>query len=397
MERSEKAHRVGGAAPHIVVIGAGAFGGWTALELVRRGARVTIVDTWGAGNSRASSGGDTRIIRAVYGSRAIYTRMAQRALTLWRTHDHEWQRQFYRRTGGLWLFGDDDAFGRTSAEALADAGVPHEWLAPDEIAKRYPQVDLTGISRALFEPEAGYLLARRAAEHVLRQVVIAGGRYRQSTVVGPVRPHGDRLTAIALADGTTVEGDAFVFACGPWLGTLFPDVIGDLVTPTRQEVFYFGTPADDDRFEDHHMPVWVEFGERILYGIPGNVQRGFKVGDDTSGPPFDPTAGARDLSAEGIDRARACLGRRFPALAGAPLLGGEVCQYEASPDSHFIVDRHPDAGNVWLVGGGSGHGFKMGPVMGEIVAGGVLGTSRPDSAFELARLHRPGRPAEKWT
>ena len=170
------------------------------------------------------------------------------------------------------------------------------------------------------------------------------------------------------------------------------------VKPTRQEVYYFGTPAGDRRFEDGQMPVWIDFADRLLYGIPGNTQRGFKLADDTSGPAFDPTNGSRDLSAAGVDWARKYLATRFPALAKAPFLGGEVCQYEASPDSHFIVDAHPGASNVWLVGGGSGHGFKMGPAMGEIVAGAVLGASKPDPTFHIARFRRStGMPEEKWS
>jgi sarcosine oxidase len=157
---------------------------------------------------------------------------------------------------------------------------------------------------------------------------------------------------------------------------------------TRQEIYYFGPPAGDARFADGALPVWVDVSDRIVYGIPANVTRGFKIADDTSGPRFDPTDGNRETTAAGVDAARKFIARRFPALATAPFLGGEVCQYEASPDSHFIVDRHPSASNAWLVGGGSGHGFKMGPAMGEIVAAAVLGEAAPDPTFALARLAR---------
>lgn len=384
--------------PRVAVIGAGAFGGWTALELVRRGARVTLIDAWGPGNVRASSGGETRVIRAVYGTRPIYTRMAQRAFELWRAHDQKFERRFFHKTGGLWMFGADASFGKASADALAAAKLPFEWLTAADLAKRFPQISNAGITTALWEPEAGYLLARRACEHVAERVVAEGGAYRQGAVRSPVRADGGRLGSVTLDDGSAVEADAFVFACGPWLGTLFPDVIGEFVKPTRQEVYYFGTPAGDRRFEDGQMPVWIDFGDRLLYGIPGNTQRGFKLADDTSGPAFDPTNGSRDLAAAGVEWARKYLAARFPALANAPFLGGEVCQYEASPDSHFIVDAHPGAPNVWLVGGGSGHGFKMGPAMGEIVAGAVLGASKPDPTFQIARFRRSTGPlAEKWS
>ena len=378
--------------PHIAVVGAGAFGGWTALELRRRGARVTLVDAWGPGNVRASSGGETRVIRATYGTRTIYTTMARRALELWRAHDARWQRGLYRHTGALWMFGADDGFGRASATALRALQLPIEELTPAAAARRFPQIAFDDtITSVLWEPMAGYLFARRACEHVVERFLAEGGDYRQAAVRDPIRPEGTPLRRIDLEPGGAVEADAFVFACGPWLGRVFPDVIGGRVRATRQEVYYFGTPAGDARFHDPAMPVWVDYRERFIYGIPGNAHRGFKVADDTPGPELDPTSAARDATPAGIAAARAFLRQRFPALGEAPLLGSEVCQYEASPDAHFIVDRHPAAANVWIAGGGSGHGFKMGPALGEMLASCVLGTAAPDPQFALARLATPPR------
>jgi len=384
----------------VAVIGAGAFGGWTALNLVRQGAAVTLIDAWGPGNARASSGGETRVIRATYGTREIYTTLAARALTLWRDYDARWQTSFFRKTGAIWLFGRDEAFGRASAAALARHGLPFEWLDPDAAARRYPQFSYAGIGSVLYEPEAGYLLARRACEHVAARVAAEGGAVRIGAVTGPIAAGGGTLRAITLNDGSRVEADVFVFACGPWLGRLFPDVIGDRIKPTRQEVYYFGLPEGDTRFSGAALPVWVDFGERLIYGIPENVNRGFKLADDTAGPVFDPTDGSREISRDGEAAARAFLEKRFPALARAPFLGGEVCQYEASPDSHFIVDRHPGAANVWLAGGGSGHGFKMGPALGEVLAGAVQDRPLPTEAWGLARFAGAGGAGvweEKWT
>jgi sarcosine oxidase len=388
------------AAPRVVVVGAGAFGGWTALELVRRKARVTLVDAWGPGNARASSGGETRVIRATYGARTVYTKMAARAMQLWRAYDAAWQRGFFRKTGALWMFGADDAFGRASAAALRAERLPIDELTPRAAAARFPQIAFDdSITSALWEPEAGYLFARRACEHVVERFIAEGGTYRQAAVHAPVQPDGSPLRRIALDAGDPLDADVFVFACGPWLGRLFPEVVGKRVTPTRQEVYYFGTPPGDTRFLDPSMPVWVDYRERLIYGIPGNANRGFKVADDTAGPVFDPTDGPRDATAAGINAARAFLALRFPALAAAPLLGSEVCQYEASPDSHFLIDRHPAASNVWIAGGGSGHGFKMGPAVGELIASYVLGTAAPDPQFGLARLAStpPGGWEAKWS
>lgn len=385
--------------PRVVVIGAGAFGGWTALQLVRKGARVTLIDAWGPGHTRASSGGETRVIRATYGTRHVYAELAARALRLWREHDTRFARRFFHQTGAIWLFGKDDSFGRASARSLDTLGLPYAWLSPADAAARYPQFSYDGVVSVLEEPEAGYLLARRACEHVVERVIAEGGTFTRAAVRGPVRVENAPLSRVMLSDGTSLEADIFVFACGPWLGTLFPDVIGTLVTPTRQEVYYFATPAGSTPFDESTMPVWVDFGERLIYGIPGNANRGFKVADDTPGAVIDPTLQTRDLSRDGESTARRFLARRFPELAGAPFLGGEVCQYEATPDSHFIVDTHPGAANVWLAGGGSGHGFKMGPAIGELIAASALGAPLPAAAeadWSLARFAGDARVMEKW-
>ena len=373
--------------PHVVVVGAGAFGGWTALYLLRGGARVTLVDAWGPGNSRASSGGETRVIRGTYGPRRIYTHLTARALALWKEHERRWQRRLYHAIGVLWLVEDDDQYETAALPALTEAGLAYERLTGAEVARRYPQINTERVRWAIFETDAGYLTARAACAAVLAAFQGEGGGYGQLAArPGPLA--AGELRDVALSDGSTVSADAYVFACGPWLGTLFPDVIGPRLTPTRQEVFFFGTPPGDARFTEDAMPVWADHGRRFMYGIPGNEWRGFKVADDTRGPVFDPTSGERIVSSEGLRAAREYLGYRFPALKGAPLVESRVCQYENSADEGFIVDRHPEAGNLWLVGGGSGHGFKHGPAVGELVADAVLGRREPDATFRLARFGR---------
>lgn len=366
-----------------VVVGAGAFGGFSALELLRRGWRVTLVDAWGPGNSRASSGGETRVIRGVYGKERVYTEMAARAFKLWHEHEARWKRRLYHRTGALWMISGAGPYARDAMPILRENGFAYEELTPAEASRRYPQIAFEGIDWALFEKEAGYLLARQACAQVVEGFVAEGGSYRVASAAPPSIA-GGRLEGLRLSDGTTLAADAWVFACGPWLPKVFPDVVGALIQPTRQEVFYFGTPDGDRRFDEDRFPVWVEI-PRFFYGIPGNDRRGFKIADDARGAPFDPTDGERLASAEGLRSAREYLARRFPPLANAPLVESRVCQYENSTDSHFVIDRHPGAENVWIAGGGSGHGFKHGPAVGEVVARAVAGEKAPDPLFSLSR------------
>jgi sarcosine oxidase len=182
--------------------------------------------------------------------------------------------------------------------------------------------------------------------------------------------------------------DQYVFACGPWLGKLFPETVGNLIRPTKQDVFFFGPPAGDDRFSEAKLPVWADHRDRFIYGIPSSDGRGFKVADDTRGPDFDPTSGERTVNEEGLKAIRDYVAFRFPAMKDAPLVETRVCQYENSPDHHLIVDRHPNTKNVWIVGGGSGHGFKHGPALGEMLAKWIIEEQDPDPQFQLSRFNR---------
>jgi glycine/D-amino acid oxidase-like deaminating enzyme len=368
----------------VVVVGAGAFGGWSALQLLQSGAKVTLLDSWGPGNSRASSGGETRIIRGTYGAQGLYTRMAARALQLWQENERRWNVKLFFKTGVLWMAGSDDSYERASLPLLKEVGIPFEKLSIADCAKRWPQINFEDISWSIYEPDSGYLAARRGCEAVLNAFVKGGGQYRQAAATpGPIT--AGRMQGVSISGGEILNADEYIFCCGPWLGKVFP-FLSAIITPTRQEVFFFGTAAGDLRFTDTQLPVWIDGGKNLFYGIPGNHWRGFKVADDARGAAIDPTTMERQISNEGLAAARHFLGHRFPAMAAAPLLESRVCQYENSTDQNFILDRHPEAENVWIVGGGSGHGFKHGPAMGEMVGNAVLALKAPSNEMSLGRL-----------
>ena len=367
----------------VIVIGAGAFGGWSALDLLQTGRKVTLLDAWGPGNSRASSGGETRVIRATYGAQGIYTTMVARALRLWQENEQRWNVQLFFRTGVLWMAGTDDSYERAALPLMKEAGIRFEKLSTADCAKRWPQVNFEDISWSIYEPDSGYLAARRSCEAVLNAFLKQGGEYRQAQAApGPIK--ANRMQGISLTSGEILNADSYVFACGPWLGKIFP-VLAPIITPTRQEVLFFGSAAGDLRFTEAQLPVWID-GRRRFYGIPGNQWRGFKIADDARGPAIDPTTMERRISDEALTEARTYLHLRFPGLAAAPLLESRVCQYENSPDLNFVLDHHPEAENVWIAGGGSGHGFKHGPVVGEMVANAVLGLKAPPREMSLDRL-----------
>ncbi len=355
------------AGSHVAVIGAGVFGGWVALFLLRQQYKVTLLDAWGPGNSRSSSGDETRVIRSTYGANEFYFNLNVRALELWKEHEQRWKRKLFQNKGVLWMcYHEHTPVVDDSIPFAQKHNMAYEKLSVDELQRRYPILNTTDLSHAYFDPFGGCLKAREACLAVQKAVVDEGGTFRQATV-RPGALHGNRMEKACLSSGETIKADAFIFACGSWLGTLFPEILNDVITCSKQEVYYFGVP--DGKAEPYeNFPVWVDVdGRDFYYGIPGNNYRGFKIGVDKRGASFHPTTGERTFSPEVLTQARQFIAHRFPGLADAPLLENRVCPYENSPDGNFLFDHHPQASNLFFLGGGSGHGFKHGPALGELI------------------------------
>jgi glycine/D-amino acid oxidase-like deaminating enzyme len=352
----------------IAVIGAGVFGAWTAWHFARAGKSVLLVDSWGPGHSRSSSGGESRIIRMGYGPDEIYTRMAVRSLPLWQDLFRRAGRPLFHRTGVLWMAREDDPYTRATLQALEAAAVPHELVR--DLPARYPQMRAPDGAFGILEPESGALLARRAVAAVVDDAVAAGVTLSREPA----------------------PAETTIYACGAWLPKIFPDLLAGRLYCTRQEVFFFAPPAADLRFAPPQFPAWIDFADpRAPYGLPDLESRGVKLAFHRHGPSFDPDTGDRVVTAAGIGEARAFLAGRFPTLAGAPLAETRVCQYENTATGDFLIDRHPARGDAWIVGGGSGHGFKHGPAVGEYVCDLVLGRRAPEPRFQLAFSAAAGR------
>lgn len=367
----------------VVVVGAGVFGAWTAHELVKARKRVLLVDAYGPGNSRASSGGESRIIRMGYGADEVYTRWSARSLERWKSLFSAGYENppLFHQTGVLWMARESDPYGLASLQTLQRVGIEIEKISRTELDRRFPQVDFGRTAWGLLEPGSGVLIARRAVAAVVRETVRAGGELSIETVLPP-DTNTSHIRSLQTRIGSSIQSDIFVFACGPWLPRLFPDLLAGRISPTRQEVFFIGIPPGEVRFTTPHLPTWIDFPEEV-YGMPDIECRGLKVAFDRHGPPFDPDTGDRIVSRESTRAVKAFVARRFPALKGAPVIETRVCQYENTSNGDFLVDRHPRYENVWLVGGGSGHGFKHGPAMGEYVAAQILGQGIAEPRFSL--------------
>jgi sarcosine oxidase len=359
----------------VIVIGAGVFGAWTAWHLLKLGRKVLLLDAWGPAHARASSGGESRMTRTVYGRDEIYTRFAWESLDDWRWLSGRAGLPIFHPTGVVFLFGRREPYVTQSIEVHQRAGIPLELLDRAALAKRYPQIALDGVELGLFEHDRGVLMARRAVQTLVQEFVAAGGEYRQAAVLPPQADAS--FDSIQTSDGAKLSAARFVFACGPWLPKIFPNILGSRIFPTRQEIFFFAAQAGDTRFLPAQLPGWADFNEGdIYYGMPDLEARGIKIAHDKHGAAIDPDTGDRTPSPQAIAEVREFMQRRLPALANRPLVESRVCQYENSSNGDFLIDRHPQWENVVLVGAGSGHGFKHGPAVGRYTAQLVNGSNR---------------------
>jgi sarcosine oxidase len=370
----------------VVVIGAGVFGAWSARFLQKSGAKILLVDAYGPGNSRSSSGGESRIIRMGYGADEIYTRFAMRSLPLWKEIFAETGRpELFHKTGVLWIAPDSYQYAIDSLSTMQNNGVGCEQLTVRDLRRRYPQISFEDDAWGIFEPHSGVLMARRAVRAVVDQALGAGVDYRN---LGIARPSGQhKLESIATSTGEKISAGSFVFACGSWLPKIFPDVLGSRIFVSRQEILFFGVPPGERQFTQPAMPTWLYLKDEF-YGMPDIESRGFKVAHDRHGAPVDPDTQSRVASPDAVESAKEFVARRFPALKNAPVVETRVCQYENTSNGDFLIDRHPQLENVWLVGGGSGHGFKHGPAVGEYVAAQLTRIAetftKPEPRFSLA-------------
>ena len=366
----------------VAVVGAGVFGAWIALHLAKREQRVLLLDAYGPGHSRSSSGDESRIIRMGYGADEIYTQWSQRSLLQWKElFAASGNQELFQKTGVLWLAESGNAQLRATADVLGRNQVEFEQLDRAALGHRYPQINLEGIATGIYEPESGVLMARRAVAATAAEAVRLGVEVKLAAIA---EPHGSgTIEYVTSSAGEKFVAKEFVFACGAWLAKLFPAFLEDRIFPTRQTVFYFGIPAGDDRFSSPALPTWLIKNDEC-YGMPDLETRGLKIAMDQHGERIDPDTQSRVVTSTEVEEIRRLVAYRFPALAHAPIVETRVCQYENTWNGDFLIDRHPTLSNVWFAGGGSGHGFKHGPAVGEYLASQILDDAKPEPRFLLA-------------
>lgn len=380
-----------GQVPDAVVVGAGNFGAWTALNLQRGGMQVTLLDQYGPGNSRSASGAETRGVRSSYGDRPQglqWGRWAIRAMKLWKEWDEEHGDdllpRLYFETGDITLREELTPFMEQSIENWDVLGHPYEVLTPEEVRYRWPVLHTPEIGTAMYEPSAGVVRARRAIESVVRVFEHEGGQLRIARArLGDA--DGRTLANVHLDDGDRLEAGLFVLAVGPWFTKLLPELMGRRISARAMgHVYYFATPPGDEAYRYPNLPSY-NVPETTGWPALPDDSRGFRVraggaqGDD-------PDTSIRTVPPEMHDRPRAILAKYFPKLADMPINETRACHYCSAVSRNFLIDKHPDYDNAWLAGAGSAESFKQGPVLGQYIAGRVFGTETDEELNASFRL-----------
>lgn len=347
-----------------VVVGAGIAGVMTALHLQRRGCAVTLIDKWEPGHARAASTDYNRVIRAISGRDEFYTRWAREARQMWLELQAEVGENLMYECGALILATEGHCdWEDATTETFDRVGVPYHRFSQAEIQTRFPQFKADDISYALFEPEAGLLMAHRCVLAGVKLFKQAGGVVKRGSVTTDAaeRP---------MLDGKPLEADVIVIATGAWMSDMFPRTIKPISQIVGINVLYTSTPEGSDAFDMERMPCWIDHGQGS-FGIPSSEGSGVKAAIVIPDK-IDLDNEARLIKKEMISRTESYIRRRLPGLVGQKVVDSKFNQIILTPDTHFVLDWHPEHQNVLFAGGCSGHLFKHGPVFGQFAAGVAL-------------------------
>jgi glycine/D-amino acid oxidase-like deaminating enzyme len=462
--KATRAVRSASASPDFVVIGAGLWGSFTAMNLQAMGHHVTLVDIYGPGNARQTSGDETRGVRSSYGDRPgeqgeLWMLWAREAMKKWTAFDEEYGKDLrlnlFHVTGDLILRQEWDNFQLRCKVWWDKNKIPYHVLNVEDVRKSFPVINTEDITAVLYEPDAGVLRCRRAAQAAAAVFEKLGGKI----VIGratPSKTSNGRLEEISLDTGATLRADNFIYCLGPWLGKTFPDLFAKKTRTPMGYVVYFNTPIGDYRFTYPNLPSYNFPGVTGWAALPvdnsgfrvrgaeraptppnatvasantngpatdtgsnlANATQGGQQGAQQSGragaaggrggrgggefnqqnvPPEqqDPDTSDRWADQDRIEGSRRFVAHRFPLLAKAPVSKTHACHYESTSSGNFIIDHHPYWSNVWIASGGNAEGAKFAPKIGDYVAHRVTGTVLPniDPMFKIPEKEYEPPPA----
>lgn len=368
-----------------IVVGLGGMGGATLYELARRGKRVLGIERFGVAHDMGSSHGVTRIIRLAYYEDPSYVPLMRRAYDLWRELEATTGDKILHITGSIDAGPPGSMTFDGSVESCEQHGLPYEVLTSADITKRFPGYSLPSETMAVYQPDGGFLLPERCIELYVGLAEGLGADVRTNEQVLDWSSTGNGVTL--RTDQGHYEAESLVVTAGAWASFLLPQ-LKELAVPERQVLGWFET-SRPELFTPEHFPVFnLMVDEGRFYGFPEFGIPGFKVGRyHHFEEQVDPDTIDREPNQRDETMLREFTERYFPDAAGATS-SMKACMFTNSPDEHFILDRLPDAPQVVVAAGFSGHGFKFCSVVGEILSDLVTkGETRHDvGMFGLGRF-----------
>lgn len=364
----------------IVIVGAGIFGVTAALELKARGHTVTLLDPGPLPRPQAASTDISKVIRVEYGSDEPYLTLAEQARAGWLRWNEVFGDQLYHEVGVTMLTRtpmSPGGFTYESYQLLLKRGHRPERLTSADLARRFPAWNAAVYVDGYFNPQGGYAESGRVVEALLQQAARENISVHTGQTVGELIEDTGRVSGVRTHEGERFEAAHVVIAAGAWTPLLAPD-LASMMHSVGQPVFHL-KPADPGLFTPPNFAVFsADVSQTGWYGFPVHPTAGvIKLAHHGVGRPVHPADGERVVTPAQVQDLRSFLAETFPALADAPLVGSHLCLYCDTLDGHFWVDRDPARAGLTVAAGGSGHAFKFGPVLGELVADAVEGNPNP--------------------
>ena len=367
-----------------VIVGAGVMGSAVAYWLSRAGKRVALLDKYSPGHVRASSADESRMVRYQYRGQTLYTEMVAAAVELWKEFDRGMGTSFYREQGALALQArPDNAPFIEGYEGLLQLGYQPQWLDAGAVRRRYPQFANVD-SGYLLESLGGYVAAGPVTQALAQAAADLGADLQTGAEVTELRESGGRVTRAITRDGRSFEADVFVIAVGSWTPGLLPEL--PIAIQSTAERLHYLTPPDPAAYSYPRLPPFFVM-DTNFYGFPVHWRGCVKVADDTIGASFAPDRDREHEDPEALAKLRDFLRRHMPGLSEAAVVYSKTCTYSMTPDTDFVIDYLPNRENAIIAAGFSGHGFKFGILIGQILADlATRGTTRWDlTRFRLDR------------
>ena len=363
----------------VVVVGAGINGVTTAIELRRRGYEVVLADPGPLPHPLAASTDISKAVRAAYGADQEYTELAERSIHRWRKWNQEFGTQLYHEVSVMFVRRGEmepGDFEFESFKTMEKRGHKIERMNMPQLWERFPAWNPELYRDGVLELNAGYAESGRTVATLIERAKSAGVELREGVTFSRMDERDNRVTGIVLEDGQRISGDFVVMAVGAWTPYLLP-YTSKFFRATGQPVFHL-KPSEPDLFAPQRFPV---FGADITttgyYGFPINRDGVVKIANHGPGREMSPDSPERVVTVENEKNLREFLASTFPALADAPIVYTRVCMYCDTHDGHFWIARDPEREGLVVAAGDSGHGFKFGPVLGEIIADAVEGKDNP--------------------